>query len=67
MTTITSREYVIRACAVLRLDLIAPKRGNPGILAYDFSVKPCAPCVIDALTWDDARKQLDAYNRTRAA
>lgn len=67
MATLTPREYVIRGCAALKLDLIAPKRGNPGILAYDFGVKPCAPCVIDALTWDDARQQLDAYNRQRNA
>ncbi len=59
----TNQQYVIRASQMKGLSLIKPVRGNPGILAYNYNTKVNGifPCVIDATTWDQARKQIDAY------
>lgn len=60
----TDREYTIGAAKMKGLSLVLPKRGAPEILAYDFKKKNAQgvfPCVIDALTWADARKQLNNF------
>jgi hypothetical protein len=64
----TDRDYVIRACEMLALDLLKPTRAAPGITAYDFGRKDKGihPCVIDAQTWKQARGQIDAYSRKLA-
>jgi hypothetical protein len=61
------RDYVIRACQMKKLDLIKPKRGLPGVIVYDFNVKPVAPCVVDAANWKVAREQINAYFMKEAA
>lgn len=62
----TSKEYVVRAANVLNLDLIAPTRGNPGVLAYA-NINSFNKCVVDALTWADARAQINVFAQQRAA
>lgn len=59
------RDYVIRACQIKGLDLMKPKRGNPGILAYNQD-KPVSRCVIDAQKWAEAREQINAYYQKEA-
>ena len=65
----TAREYVIRAAQIKGLDLIKPKKGNPGIIAYDMNKRNAAgvfPCVIDAQTWAEAQTQINKYYRDQA-
>lgn len=62
----TNAQYVARAAQIKGLSLIKPTKGNPGILAYDFSKKDARgifPCVIDANTWEQARSQITNYYR----
>jgi hypothetical protein len=64
----TDRDYVIRACEMLALDLLKPTKRCPGILATDWNRKVSGvhPCVIDAQTWAQARGQVNAYSRKLA-
>jgi hypothetical protein len=57
------KEFVIQSCRIKRLDLWKPKKGCPGVTAYDFNNKVSGvfPCVIDAKTWAEAKQQLLAY------
>jgi hypothetical protein len=59
----TAKQYVIRATQIKGLDLIKPTKGNPGILAIDYTRKVGGvhPCVIDARTWAEAQTQLNNY------
>lgn len=59
----TDKDYVIRACEMKAIDLIKPTKRALGIVATDWNRKVSGvhPCVIDADTWGDARKQVDAY------
>jgi hypothetical protein len=62
----TNAQYVTRAAQLKGLSLIKPTKGNPGILAYDFTKKDARgvfPCVIDAQTWEQARSQVTNYYR----
>lgn len=62
----TNAQYVIRTAQIKGLSLIRPTKGNPGILAYDFSKKDARgvfPCVIDAANWSQAREQINNYYR----
>jgi hypothetical protein len=61
----TDKDYVSRTCEMAKFDLLKPKRGSPGILAVDYSQKP-GKIIVDAQTWGDARKQIDAYMMKRA-
>lgn len=56
----TDKQYTIRAAQLKGLSIIKPTKGNPGILALNFNIKP-APCVIDAQTWAEARTQINNY------
>lgn len=62
----TDRQYVIRAAKMMKLTLIVPTRGCPGILAHDWSTG-FGKSVIDAQNWADARAQLNAFAQKRAA
>jgi hypothetical protein len=59
----TDREFVIHSCKIKGLSIWMPKRGCPGIVAHDFQKKVGGvfPCIIDAKTWAEAKKQLIAY------
>ena len=65
-STMTNAQYVTRAAQLKGLSLIKPTKGNPGILAYDFSKKDARgvfPCVIDANNWEQARSQVTNHYR----
>jgi hypothetical protein len=62
----TDKQYTIRAAQLKGLSLIKPTKGNPGILAHNFNQKDARgvfPCVIDAPTWAEARKQITNFYR----
>lgn len=58
------KEYVLRNCEMLGLDVIKPTRAAPGILVHDWSVKPTR-LIVDAHTWAQARTQLIDWARKR--
>lgn len=63
----TDRQYVIRAAQIKGLSIILPTKASPGILAIDWSTKNARgvyPCIVDALTWAQARTQINAAYRT---
>lgn len=60
----TSKQYVIRAAQMMKIMMILPKRGNPGILGY-VDVNGYNKCVIDAQKWDEAKEQINQYAQTR--
>ena len=62
----TNQQYVIRAAQTLGLDLLRPTRGAPEVLAYDWSTGK-GKCVVEAKNWAEAREQINAYARQRAA
>lgn len=62
----TAQQFVTRSAQLKGLSLIKPRKGNPGILAYNFNQKNnrgVFPCVIDAATWAEAQKQITNYYR----
>jgi hypothetical protein len=62
----TAQQYVVRSAQLKGLSLIKPTKGNPGILAFNYSQKDSRgvyPCVIDATTWAEAQKQITNYYR----
>lgn len=59
------KEYVLRNCEMLGLDVMKPTRAAPGILVQDWSRTP-ARVVIDARNWAQARAQLVEWARKRA-
>lgn len=62
----TAQQFVIRSAQIKGLSLIKPTKGNPGVLAIDFTKKDARgvfPCVIDAPTWAEAQKQITNYFR----
>lgn len=61
----TDKQYVLRAAKTMNVDVIAPTRGCPGIIATDWAAK--GKSVIDAATWSEARAQLNAYQQQRAS
>lgn len=61
----SDRQYVIRACQMLKVDLLKPTRHAPGILATSW-VNGFGHSVIDASTWGEARTQLDSWRMKRA-
>lgn len=63
-TIMTDKQYVLRAAKMIKVEVIAPTRGNPGIVGTDWNAK--GKNVIDAQTWSEARTQLNAYQQARA-
>lgn len=61
----TDRQYVIRACQMLGVDLIMPTRAAPDILGVHW-VNGYGHVVIDARKWSQAREQLRVYQHQRA-
>jgi len=60
----TDKQYVIRAAQIKGLSLLKPTKGDKGIVAHDFNKKDARgiyPCVIDALTWAEARAQINKF------
>ena len=58
------RQYVIRAAQMQGLSLMKPKKGVPGILAYDYNNKDARglfPCVINATSWALAESAFGFY------
>ena len=62
----TDKQYVIRAAKMMRIDLIAPTKGCPGVIATDWA-SGFGKNVIDAQDWAHARDQINAYACKRAA
>ena len=62
----TDKQYVIRAAKTMKVDLIAPTRGCPGILAYA-NENNFNKCIVDSMTWAEARTQINAFAKKRAA
>lgn len=60
----TDKQYVIRAAEMMKISLIVPKRGNPGILGY-VNVNGFNKCVIDAMKWAEAKEQINKYAQSR--
>jgi hypothetical protein len=61
----TDKQYVTRAAKMMKLDLIAPTRACPGIIATAW-VNGFGKNVIDAQNWPQAREQINTYARQRA-
>ena len=56
----TPRTYVIRACQMLKIELVKPTKGCPGILGTHWH-NGFGSHVIDANTWEEAKKQVDTW------
>ncbi|MER2626207.1 MAG: hypothetical protein ABTS22_20010 [Accumulibacter sp.] len=60
----TNAQYVTQACKIKGLSLSKPTKAAPEIVAYDFQKKDSRgvfPCVIDAISWAQAREQINSY------
>jgi hypothetical protein len=53
------RQYVIRAAQLKGLAICKQTKQDKGILVHDWS-SGFGRCIVDAVTWADARKQLIA-------
>ena len=60
----TPRAYVIRACQMLKVELVKPTKGCPGILGTHY-VNGFGHNVIDAQTWAEAKTQLEEWRVKR--
>jgi hypothetical protein len=61
----SDKDYVIRAAKQMKVDLIKPTRGCPGIIGTDWT-SGFGKSVIDAQDWSEARKQLNTFAQQRA-
>lgn len=67
---ITDRQYVIRACQIKGVDLLSPKKNSPEIIGTfwaDKDGREFGYTVIDALTWLDAKRQINEFFATRSS
>lgn len=55
-----AKEYVLRACTLLKIDLHKPTKKSPGILGMKWEGKK-GSVVIDADDWAIAKQQLEAW------
>jgi hypothetical protein len=56
----TDKQYVMLAAEIMKITLIVPTRGNPGIIGY-VNIKGFNKCVVDATNWAEAKAQINNY------